>query len=67
MSVNWNAASGAATYDLFRKISGDAYPATPLASGLTLLTYSDSNITNGVTYVYQVKASSACGAQPVGG
>lgn len=62
VSVNWNAASGAATYDLFRKLSGGAYPVTPLASGLSGTTYSDSDITNGVTYVYALKAWSSCGA-----
>lgn len=62
ISVIWNSASGAVSYDLFRKVSGGAYSATPLAAGLTTTSYSDSDITNGVTYVYQLKASSACGA-----
>ena len=62
VSVNWNVASGAATYDLFRKVSGGAYPASPLAAGLAVTTYSDSDITNAVTYVYQIKANAACGA-----
>ena len=62
VSVIWNTASGAASYDLFRKVSGGSYPATPIAAGLTATNYTDSDITNAVTYVYQVKAYSACGA-----
>ncbi len=62
ISVIWNAASGATTYDLFRKVSGGSYPAVPVAAGLTTTNYSDSDVTNAVTYVYQVKAYSACGA-----
>ncbi|MBI5770843.1 MAG: hypothetical protein HZA93_23905 [Verrucomicrobia bacterium] len=49
IDVSWSAATGAASYEVWRD-------GTQLATGLTSLSYTDSSVTVGVTYSYQVKA-----------
>jgi polygalacturonase len=53
--LNWNAVSGAASYNLKRGTTdGGPYPA--IFSGITTNNYSDAAVTNGVTYYYVVTA-----------
>ena len=64
ISVNWGAVSGAASYNVYRKLSGGSYGAA-LASGLTGTSYDDSTAASGNTYVYAVTAVAPCGAESV--
>lgn len=51
IDLNWSAAPGASSYNLKRSLnSGDPY--TTIASGLTALNYTDSDLTSGTTYYY---------------
>ena len=53
--LNWNAVSGAASYNLKRGMTnGGPYPA--IFSSITTNNYSDAAVTNGVTYYYVVTA-----------
>ncbi|MBI5770849.1 MAG: hypothetical protein HZA93_23935 [Verrucomicrobia bacterium] len=49
IDVSWSAATGAASYEVWRD-------GTQLATGLTGLSYTDSSVTVNVTYSYQIKA-----------
>ncbi len=60
VSLSWNASSGATSYNVKRStISGGSY--TTIASGVTSTSYTDTGLTNGITYYYVVSASNACG------
>ena len=53
--LNWNAVSGAASYNLKRGTSNNG-PYPTIFSGITTNNYSDAAVTNGVTYYYVVTA-----------
>ena len=56
INLNWNAVSGAASYNLKRGTdNGGPYPA--LFSGIITNNYSDAAVTNAVTYYYVVTAA----------
>lgn len=56
----WAAVSGAATYDVYRQEGTcPATPATRIAQGLTDFAYSDTTVSGGTTYAYQVTARAA--------
>jgi len=60
LPLHWNAANFASTYTLKRAtVSGGPY--TPIASGLTTTTFTDTGLTNGTTYYYVVSSSNAQG------
>ena len=63
IKLNWNAVSGAATYNLKRgTANGGPYPT--VFSGLTMTNYADAAVTNGVTYYYVVTATNSSGESP---
>ncbi len=59
-TLAWTAPAGAATFSVRR---GDAAGSglVTVASGLTVTTYADTTVTNGVTYTYTVVAHAAAG------
>ena len=60
IGLNWNAVSGASSYNLKRGTSnGGPYPT--VFSGLTSTNYADANVTNAVNYFYIVTAVGAGG------
>ena len=62
IKLNWNAVSGAASYNLKRgTANGGPYPT--VFSGITTTNYADAAVTNGVTYYYVVTAVSAAGGE----
>jgi fibronectin type 3 domain-containing protein len=54
VKLSWNSVAGADNYKLYRGTSSGSY--SLIASGITATTYTDSPVTNGVTYYYVVKA-----------
>lgn len=73
VSLDWNAAAGAVTYGVYRKIcSMPSYPNNPIAT-LTATSYMDSGseivpdgeLTNGVTYCYLIKTFNQSSATPL--
>jgi fibronectin type 3 domain-containing protein len=61
VTLNWTASAGAKTYDVYRGTAAGAESTTPIATGITRDTYTDTGLTNGQTYFYTVKAVNAGG------
>jgi cellulose 1,4-beta-cellobiosidase len=60
VSLSWNSSAGATSYSVKRaQTSGGPYGT--IATGLSLLTFTDSTASNGTTYFYVVTASNASG------
>jgi hypothetical protein len=57
INLNWNAVSGATSYNLKRGTANNG-PYPTIFSGLTATNYSDAAVTNAVTYYYVVTAVS---------
>ena len=54
--LNWTAPTGAVTYDVYRGTAPGAENWTPIATGITGTTYTDSAVTSGTKYYYIVTA-----------
>jgi len=65
IDLSWPAATGAVAYDIKRAtVSGGPYAiVASVPSTVPYLTYSDTGVTNGVTYYYVVAAVSSTGVQ----
>jgi outer membrane protein assembly factor BamB len=64
VSLSWSGSSGTApiTYSVYRGTSSGSESPTPIATGLTSPSYSDTGLVNGTTYYYEVSASNAGGS-----
>jgi fibronectin type 3 domain-containing protein len=60
IGLSWSAAANAATYTVKRATSVTG-PYTAIASGITTTTYTNSGLTNGITYYYVVSAVNMTG------
>ncbi|WP_431091182.1 S-layer homology domain-containing protein [Paenibacillus sp. 8b26] len=62
VELSWNSVAGAVTYDVYKGTTLGSYESTPVAtvSGATY-SYTETGLTNGVTYFFVVKASNAGG------
>jgi len=65
VSLAWNASAGATSYTLLRSVSGGSY--STLASALTSTSYTDTGLTNGTQYCYEVEAVNAGGSSSPSG
>lgn len=61
VKLAWKAGDGAATYSVYRGAATGGQNATPVAAGITGLTFTDPNLTNGTTYFYKVAGVNATG------
>ncbi len=59
-SLNWHAALGASTYDVYRSTNATT-GFSQVASNVLTTSYSDTGITNGTTYYYYVAGSNSGG------
>jgi fibronectin type 3 domain-containing protein len=59
--LSWTASLGAASYDVYRATSSGAEGGTPYKTGLTSTSFTDTGLSDGVTYFYQVTALDAGG------
>jgi len=64
VSLAWSAGSGASTYIVFRSVSGGSFAS--YASGISTLAYTDSAVTDGITYSYEVYSMNPNGKQSTG-
>jgi hypothetical protein len=59
--VSWAASIGATSYNVYRALTPGGEGGTPYRTGLTATTFTDTGLTNGTTYFYQVTAVNAAG------
>jgi phospholipase/lecithinase/hemolysin len=56
VALNWSPSSGATSYNIYRSTSKGGEGGAPIQTGVTLPTFTDTGLTNGTTYYYQVTA-----------
>ncbi|MGO8671232.1 MAG: choice-of-anchor tandem repeat GloVer-containing protein [Capsulimonadaceae bacterium] len=62
VSLYWNAGSGSGlTYNVYRGTESGGEEGGPIATGLTAPAFTNTGLTNGVTYYYQVTAVNSAG------
>lgn len=61
IGLTWTAPAGAATYNVYRGTTANGQGTTPVATGLTTTSYTDTNLAFGTTYYYKVTAVNAGG------
>jgi fibronectin type 3 domain-containing protein len=65
VSLTWSAVSGATSYDIYRSTTKGGEGTTPYLTGVTISSYTNSGLTDGTTYYYEVSAVNAGGQSPV--
>ena len=65
VTLAWTASAGAASYNVYRGTASGAESTTPIATGITATTYTNTGLTNGTTYYYKVAAVSSGGTSPM--
>ncbi|MGD0733387.1 MAG: fibronectin type III domain-containing protein, partial [Terracidiphilus sp.] len=61
VALNWTAASGATSYNVYEGLTTGGESATPIVTGLTAATYTVTGLTNGTPYFFTVAAVNASG------
>jgi len=61
----WTAGAGATSYDVFRATSAGGEGSTPIAKSIAGTTYTDTGLTNGTTYYYEVASVNSIGTSVV--
>ena len=64
VSLSWTASSGAASYNVYRGTGTGGEGTTALATVPTGTTYTDTGVTAGTTYYYEVTAVNSAGSSP---
>ena len=62
--LSWNTAATATSYNVYRGTTAGGESPTAVQTGLTATTYTDTSVSNGATYYYQVTAVNASGESP---
>jgi fibronectin type 3 domain-containing protein len=61
ISLNWSASSGATSYNVYSGTSAGGESSTPIVTGLTSTSYTNTGLTNGTAYYYKVAAVNSYG------
>lgn len=61
VALSWTASTGAAWYNIYRGTSAGGESATPIASGITKTTYTNTGLADGTKYYFKVVAVNAVG------
>jgi uncharacterized protein (DUF1800 family)/fibronectin type 3 domain-containing protein len=64
VTLSWNTVAGAVTYNVYRGTKTNAEGTTPIATGITAVTFTDTALSNGTTYFYMVASVNANGTGP---
>lgn len=64
VTLNWQASVNAVTYNVYRGTSAGGQSSTPVATGVTALTFTDMGRTNNTAYFYKVSAVNGAGISP---
>ncbi|HTY24810.1 MAG TPA: fibronectin type III domain-containing protein, partial [Desulfomonilaceae bacterium] len=64
VTLRWTASPGATSYKIYRGTASGQEGSTPIRTGITTTTYTD-RVANGVTYYYEVSATSSAGTSPL--
>ena len=62
VGLSWTASAGATSYNVYQGTTSGGESTTALATGITTTTYTNTGLTNGTTYYYEVKALNSVGA-----
>ena len=60
-SLTWTATATATSYNVYRSTTTGAEGSTPIASNISTTGYTDSGLTNGIKYFYQIAAVNSAG------
>ncbi|MGO8669826.1 MAG: fibronectin type III domain-containing protein [Capsulimonadaceae bacterium] len=60
-ALTWTAVAGAASYDVYRGTASGGESATPIATGVTTASYTNTGLTAGTAYYYKVTSVDAAG------
>jgi fibronectin type 3 domain-containing protein len=61
VSLSWTASARATSYSIYRSTTSGGEGSTPWKTGISATSFTDTGLTNGVTYYYQVTAVNAGG------
>jgi hypothetical protein len=62
VTLSWTASDGAASYNLYRGAQSGNESATPVVTGITGTSYTDTGLNDGTTYYYRVAAVNSSGS-----
>ena len=65
VGLSWTGSAGATTYNVYRSTTSGGEGATPIATGITTVSYNDTGLTNDTTYYYKVAAVNSIGTSPM--
>ena len=60
-TLNWTAPTGAVSYDVYRSTTSGTEGNTPYQTGITTTSFTDTGLTNGTVYYYQITAVNTVG------
>ena len=61
MVLSWTASAGATSYDIYRSTTSNGEGSTAYKTGVTTTTFTNTGLTNGTTYYYEVTAVNSAG------
>jgi fibronectin type 3 domain-containing protein len=63
--LKWTATTGATSYSVYRGTAPGAERTTPIATGITTPSFTNTGLTDGKTYFFKVAAVNAGGTSPL--
>src|SRR5262249_52407505 len=61
VTLNWTAGSGATSYNVYRSTTSGSEGTTPIATGITSTTFTNTGLTTRATYYYTVASVNSAG------